>query len=60
MGCNRFSKIADKSSSSLDEETRELVEKYEKITISKCRSRSNSEPIIHRPIIKRRRRLLSE
>ena len=53
MGCSR-SKVQNKSSSSLDEETRELVEEYQKII------RRKSEPIIHRPIIKRRRRLLSE
>ena len=33
MGCNR-SKVENKSSSSLDEETTELIEKYENIVKS--------------------------
>jgi uncharacterized protein YccT (UPF0319 family) len=50
MGCSR-SKVQNKSSSSLDEETRELVEEYQKII------RRKSEPIIiiRRPIIRTRR-----
>ena len=50
MGCSR-SKVQNKSSSSLDEETVELIEEYQKII------RRKSEPIImiRRPIIKRRR-----
>jgi len=50
MGCSR-SKVQNHSSSSLDGETVELIEEYQKIIIS----RRKSEPIIRRPIIKRRR-----
>lgn len=48
MGCNR-SKVENKSSS-LDEETSELIQEYQNIL------RRKSEPIILKPIFKRRRR----
>jgi hypothetical protein len=48
MGCYR-SKV-ENISSSLDEETTSLIEEYQKIL------RRKSEPIIHKPIFKRRRR----
>jgi hypothetical protein len=50
MGCVKSKKTYSKSSSSLDEETTELIEEYQNIL------RRKSEPIILKPIFKRRRR----
>lgn len=50
MGCVKSKNIYEKSTSSLDQETTELIEKYQKIL------RRKSEPIILKPIFKRVRR----
>lgn len=50
MGCKSSRKIYELDENTLSSETKELLEKYEKI-----QKRRHSEPIIYRPIIKRRR-----
>ena len=50
MGC-KSSKIIDLEENTLSSETTELIEKYENI-----QKRRHSDPIILKPIFKRRRR----
>lgn len=50
MGCKSSRKIYELNEDTLSSETTELIEEYQKIL------RRKSEPIIHKPIFKQRRR----
>jgi len=51
MGCKSSRKIYEVEENTLSSETKELLEKYENI-----QKRRHSDPIILKPIFKRRRR----
>ena len=52
MGCKSSRKIYEVEENTLSSETKELLEKYENIQ----KQRRHSDPIILKPIFKRRRR----